>query len=118
MYDKIEIPRDYGIFPRLQSDLEKQQDEYHVNKQKHQEAEQELLYIRGEFQNKHSKVTDESRKLENLRKEMDNAALRLFYLKTAKKDIRGDIAIMRRAAEKAVEDLYKVRWAIFMGVTN
>ena len=32
---------------------------------------------------------------------MENLALHLFYMTNAKEDIRGDIAVMKRAAEKA-----------------
>ncbi len=36
-----------------------------------------------------------------LQTEVENLALHLFYMTNAKEDIRGDIAVMRRAAEKA-----------------
>ncbi len=37
----------------------------------------------------------------SLQTEVENLALHLFYMTNAKEDIRGDIAVMRRAAEKA-----------------
>lgn len=32
---------------------------------------------------------------------MENLSTRLFYMKNAKEDVRSDIAVMKRAAEKA-----------------
>ena len=39
--------------------------------------------------------------------EVENLALRLFYMQNAKEDVRSDIAIMRRAAEKADTEVSK-----------
>ena len=38
---------------------------------------------------------------------MENLALRLFYMDNAKEDVRSDIAVMRRAAEKADTEVTK-----------
>ena len=42
-----------------------------------------------------------------LQSEVENLALRLFYMQNAKEDVRSDIAIMRRAAEKADTEVSK-----------
>ena len=42
-----------------------------------------------------------------LQAEVENLALRLFYMQNAKEDVRSDIAIMRRAAEKADTEVAK-----------
>lgn len=42
-----------------------------------------------------------------LQGEVENLALRLFYMQNAKEDVRSDIAIMRRAAEKAETEVSK-----------
>lgn len=42
-----------------------------------------------------------------LQGEVENLALRLFYMQNAKEDVRSDIAIMRRAAEKADTEVSK-----------
>lgn len=42
-----------------------------------------------------------------LQTEVENLALRLFYMENAKEDVRSDIAIMRRAAEKAETEVAK-----------
>lgn len=36
-----------------------------------------------------------------LQQEVENLALRLFYVNNAKDDIRSDISVMKRAAERA-----------------
>ena len=42
-----------------------------------------------------------------LQQEVENLALRLFYMENAKEDVRSDIAVMRRAAEKADTEVSK-----------
>ena len=42
-----------------------------------------------------------------LMQEVENLALRLFYMEAAKEDVRSDIAVMKRAAEKADVEVSK-----------
>ena len=42
-----------------------------------------------------------------LQGEVENLALRLFYMENAKEDVRSDIAVMRRAAEKVESEVSK-----------
>ena len=42
-----------------------------------------------------------------LRTEVENIAARLHYMEEAKEDVRADIAVMRRAAEKADSEVTK-----------
>ena len=42
-----------------------------------------------------------------LQAEVENLALRLFYMESAKEDVRSDIAVMKRAAEKAETEVAK-----------
>ena len=42
-----------------------------------------------------------------LQGEVENLALRLFYMDNAKEDVRSDIAVMRRAAEKVESEVSK-----------
>ncbi len=42
-----------------------------------------------------------------LQSEVENLALRLFYMENAKEDVRSDISIMKRAAEKAETEVSK-----------
>ena len=39
--------------------------------------------------------------------EVENLALRLYYMESAKNDVRSDIAVMKRAAEKAEMEVAK-----------
>ena len=41
-----------------------------------------------------------------LQGEVENLALRLFYMDNAKEDVRSDIAVMRRAAEKVESEVF------------
>lgn len=50
----------------------------------------------------------EYKKMIAMREEVDNLALRLFYLNNAKLEVKSDINIMQRAAEKASTELSKV----------
>ena len=43
-----------------------------------------------------------------LQAEVENLALRLFYMENAKEDVRSDIAVMKRAAEKADTEVSKL----------
>ena len=45
-------------------------------------------------------VAEERRNASRLLTEVENLSLRLFYMESAKNDVRGDIAVMKRAAEK------------------
>ena len=46
--------------------------------------------------------------MKEFRVEVENLAARLHYMEEAKEDVRGDIAVMRRAAEKADVEMVKV----------
>ena len=43
----------------------------------------------------------------DLQAEVENLSLRIFYMDNAKEDVRGDIAVMRRAAEKVESEVSK-----------
>ncbi len=53
-----------------------------------------------------------------LQAEVENLALRLFYMDNAKEDVRSDIAVMRRAAEKAESEVSKAESEKQKQVTN
>lgn len=42
-----------------------------------------------------------------LQQEVENLALRLFYMENAREDVRSDISVMKRAAEKADTEVSK-----------
>jgi len=52
-------------------------------------------------------LSSERKRGDELRAELENISLRLFYLENAKNDVRSDIAVMKRAAEKADAEVLK-----------
>ena len=46
-----------------------------------------------------------------LQAEVENLALRLFYMESAKEDVRSDISVMKRAAKKADTEVAKAEIA-------
>lgn len=55
----------------------------------------------------HSNVFFLNKTESELRSELENLALRLFYMENAKEDVRSDISVMRRAAEKVESEVSK-----------
>lgn len=56
---------------------------------------------------KQKSLAGERKRGTELRAELENINLRVYYLENAKTDVRSDIAVMRRAAEKAEADVLK-----------
>ncbi|XP_071132695.1 coiled-coil domain-containing protein 40-like [Mytilus edulis] len=100
----------YGIqqeLARYQMLLEKNHDEYSSLHQGRQQEEQQLGDVRDLYKENQVSVNKEKKKCSELQAEVENLALRLFYMQNAKEDVRSDIAIMRRAAEKADTEVSK-----------
>jgi hypothetical protein len=117
----------YGVqqeLARHQMLLEKEHDSFSQTKQIRSQVEQELGEVRGMYKDQQTRVNDERRKGEvfeesfllfsgcvvtgaDLMQEVENLALRLFYMEAAKEDVRSDIAVMKRAAEKADVEVAK-----------
>ncbi|XP_069123768.1 coiled-coil domain-containing protein 40-like [Argopecten irradians] len=100
----------YGVqqeLARYQMMLEKNHDEYSQLAQARIQEEQQLLDVRSMYKDSQTTVNKEKKKYSELQSEVENLALRLFYMQNAKEDVRSDIAIMRRAAEKAETEVAK-----------
>ncbi|WAQ97414.1 CCD40-like protein [Mya arenaria] len=100
----------YGIqqeLARYQMMLEKRHDEYSEVQQVRTQEEQQLDDVRNMYKDLQFSVNQEKKKTSELQGEVENLALRLFYMQNAKEDVRSDIAIMRRAAEKADTEVSK-----------
>jgi coiled-coil domain-containing protein 40 len=69
--------------------------------------EQQLNDARKAYQERQQVLNSERKKGADLRAELENISLRIFYLENAKKDVRSDIAVMKRAAEKAESEVSK-----------
>lgn len=87
--------------------LEKEHDKYNDTNQNRKLNEKELDKIRDDYRTYQNQVDEELRKVRDLQQERDNLKLRIFYMTNAKEDIRGDIAVIRRATEKAETDKSK-----------
>jgi len=66
-----------------------------------------LNEVRGLHTDKQKLLSGERKRGDELRAELENISLRLFYLENAKNDVRSDIAVMKRAAEKADAEVLK-----------
>ncbi|XP_060084117.1 coiled-coil domain-containing protein 40-like [Ylistrum balloti] len=100
----------YGVqqeLARYQMMLEKNHDEYSQLAQARIQEEQQLQDVRSMYKDSQTTVNKEKKKYSELQSEVENLALRLFYMQNAKEDVRSDIAIMRRAAEKAETEVSK-----------
>ncbi len=87
--------------------LEKEHDKYNDTNQNRKLNEKELDKTRDDYRTYQNQVDEELRKVRDLQQERDNLKLRIFYMTNAKEDIRGDIAVIRRATEKAETDKSK-----------
>ena len=87
--------------------LEKEHDKYNDTNQSRKTVEKDLDSTRNKYKTYQSKVNEEMGKIRDLKLERDNLKLRIFYMTNAKEDIRSDIAVIRRATEKADVDKSK-----------
>ncbi len=100
----------YGLQQELakhQMLLEREHDKYNETSQTRKLVEKDLGDTRNDYRKYQSSVEEELRKVRDLQQERDNLKLRIFYMTNAKDDIRGDIAVIRRATEKADVDKSK-----------
>ena len=71
------------------------------------QTDQQLSDMRNLYSAKQKSLSDERKRGDELRAELENVNLRLFYLENAKNDVRSDIAVMKRAAEKAESEVLR-----------
>ena len=92
---------------RHQMLLEKEHDKFNETTETKKMVEEQLDKTRNEYRTNQNQVDEELKKVRDLQQERDNLKLRIFYMNNAKDDIRGDIAVIRRATEKAEMDKSK-----------
>jgi hypothetical protein len=100
----------YGLQQELakhQMLLEREHDRYNETHQNRKLIENDLDDTRNGYRKYQINVDEELKKVRDLQQERDNLKLRIFYMNNAKDDIRGDIAVIRRATEKADVDKNK-----------
>jgi len=83
------------------------QDELSKTRDCRGQIDQQLTEVRGAYTEKQTSLTGERKRGADLRAELENISLRLFYLENAKNDVRSDISVMKRAAEKAESEVLK-----------
>ncbi|CAB3982035.1 Hypothetical predicted protein [Paramuricea clavata] len=86
---------------RLQMLLEKEHDKYNENHNLRTKAEGTMSNVKEIHQKNTNILSDQRKKVQELRTEVENLASRVLYMQEAKGDVRSDIAVMKRAAEKA-----------------
>ncbi|XP_037770429.1 coiled-coil domain-containing protein 40 isoform X1 [Chelonia mydas] len=97
----------YGVqqqLARLQMELEKNQDRYSQIAMVRRQLEEELQDIRNVYKKTCQSTEDERKKVSVMQTEVENMALRLFYMQNMDQDVRGDISVMKRAVKKAEAD--------------
>jgi chromosome segregation ATPase len=100
----------YGLQQELAKNqmlLEKEFDNFNETNQTRKVIEEDLDKTRDFYRTNQKQLDEELRKVRDLQQERDNLKLRIFYMNNAKDDIRGDIAVIRRATEKADTDKNK-----------
>ncbi|BHF76443.1 Coiled-coil domain-containing protein 40 [Sparganum proliferum] len=97
---------------RFQGQLEQKHEEGMVMQAKREEMDMQLMHLRKTYKESQQEYDREYKKMMTLREEVDNLCLRLYYLNNARDEVKKDIIIMKRAAEKAVTDLTKVPIAV------
>jgi len=83
------------------------QDEVNKTRECRNQTDQQLGEVRNLHAEKQKSLSSEQKRGDELRAELENINLRLFYLDNAKNDVRSDIAVMKRAAEKAESEVLK-----------
>ncbi|VDL92767.1 unnamed protein product [Schistocephalus solidus] len=99
---------------RFQGQLEQKHEEGMVMQAKREEMDLQLLQLRKTYKESQQEYDREYKKMMTLREEVDNLCLRLYYLNNARDEVKKDIIIMKRAAEKAVTDLTKIILSVFV----
>merc|ERR1719197_1215752 len=97
-----EVQQELG---RQQANLEEQHDILATETMRSKKAEQNLENLRQMFNSKMNQINAGMKRNQELQTENEAASGRLFAMQHSKEDVRGDIQVMRRAAEKADSEL-------------
>jgi len=97
-----EVQQELG---RQQANLEEQHEILARSSQNRKKMEAELENERDEFNSKMNQINAGIKRNQELQTENELSAGRLFAMQHSKEDVRGDIQVMRRAAEKADSEL-------------
>ncbi|XP_051792457.1 coiled-coil domain-containing protein 40 isoform X1 [Erpetoichthys calabaricus] len=86
---------------RIQMALEKLHDQKADTSIVRIKVEEELENVRNLYKRNQQSSNEERGKVAQLQTEIDNLALRLFYMDNMNEDVRSDIAVMKRVTQKA-----------------
>uniref|UniRef100_UPI00398EA058 coiled-coil domain-containing protein 40 isoform X2 n=1 Tax=Pristiophorus japonicus TaxID=55135 RepID=UPI00398EA058 len=93
----------YGVqqsLAQMQMELEKYHNRCSSASAKRRQAEDDLAYVRNLYQMSQSTTNSERSKVAQLQTEVENIALRHFYMESLKHDVCSDIMVMKCATEK------------------
>ncbi|XP_078081715.1 coiled-coil domain-containing protein 40 [Mustelus asterias] len=85
---------------QIQMELEKLHDRCSSASSKRRKAEEDLAHVRNLYQMSQATSNSERSKVSQLQTEVENIALRHFYMESLKHDVCSDIMVMKRATEK------------------
>ncbi|XP_041073015.1 coiled-coil domain-containing protein 40 isoform X2 [Carcharodon carcharias] len=85
---------------QIQMELEKLHDRCSSASAKRRKAEEDLAHVRNLYQMSQVTTNSERSKVSQLQTEVENIALRHFYMDTLKHDVCSDIMVMKRTTEK------------------
>nr|DBA27919.1 TPA: hypothetical protein GDO54_008360 [Pyxicephalus adspersus] len=93
----------YGIqqeLARLQMNLEKHHDKHSQVSILRRQIEEDLDAIKNLYKTKHQSADAERKKVSSMQTEVENLAMRLFYMENVSQDVTSDISVMKRAVQK------------------
>uniref|UniRef100_A0A4W3JTE2 Coiled-coil domain 40 molecular ruler complex subunit n=1 Tax=Callorhinchus milii TaxID=7868 RepID=A0A4W3JTE2_CALMI len=93
----------YGVQQNLaqrQMELEKNHNRFSQISTKRRQTEEYLGNVRKLYQQRQAKMNSERLKVSQLQTDVENLAMRLYYMESLKQDVQSDIMVMKRAAEK------------------
>ncbi|XP_078427175.1 coiled-coil domain-containing protein 40 isoform X3 [Cetorhinus maximus] len=85
---------------QIQMELEKLHDHCSSASAKRRKAEEDLAHVRNLYQISQDTTNSERSKVSQLQTEVENIALRHFYIENLKHDVCSDIMVMKRTTEK------------------
>ncbi|XP_018419367.1 PREDICTED: coiled-coil domain-containing protein 40 [Nanorana parkeri] len=93
----------YGIqqeLAHLQMSLEKHHDKHGQVSTLRRQIEEDLEAIRNMYKTTHQSSDAERKKVSSMQAEVENLALRLFYMENVSRDVASDISVIKRAVQK------------------
>ncbi|KAG9350054.1 hypothetical protein JZ751_026407 [Albula glossodonta] len=100
----VEVYSVQNELARLQANLEDQYDSKLQTAIQRQQAQDQLEGVRCQYQNIVKHTTQQRTCVSQLQTEVDNLALRLFYMQGVNRDLQSDITTLKNASRKALAE--------------